>query len=84
MRIALWRFPLTTPMRMIDRVHHNSTRLWSDAKPPRPACFSETDILVVNISNVPNGCIAIHREVSDFSGWKLHLGDLSLFCHQLD
>ena len=54
MRVSLPGFPLTTAVRVVDRVHDHPTYMRALPFPSRTTSFSNDDILVINIANLAN------------------------------
>src|SRR5205085_6763228 len=49
----------TAAMRMVHRIHHNAAVCRTDAHVTRPARFPDRHILMVQISNLPDGRAAV-------------------------
>ena len=71
-------FTLTTTMRMINRVHGNTTGLRTFTEPAITACLTNLDILVISITNLADCCTTILVNEANLTRRKTQLSILSL------
>ena len=55
MGITLTRLPLSTAVRVIDRIHDDATNMGTLSLPSRASCLTNHHILMVDISDLPDG-----------------------------
>jgi hypothetical protein len=55
MGITLSRFSFAATMRVVDRIHHYTAHIRAPAQPSIPTCLPDINILMIRISNLPDG-----------------------------
>jgi len=75
--------PLAASMWMIDRVHGDAPYFRTLAKPARTAGFSQGDVLMVKVANLPDCSIATLQNHTHFTGRKFDLRIFAFLGHQL-
>ena len=55
MGVTLSRLSFSATMRVVDRDHHNTAYILVSAQPSRPTCLPDINILMIRISNLPDG-----------------------------
>ena len=83
MWIPLPRLSLAASMRMIDRVHHHPSHMWSLSFPTTPTGLPDTDILVIDISDLPDGRHTDSQDSAHFPGFQTHLYIIAIPPHDL-
>jgi hypothetical protein len=58
MGITLSRFSFAATMRVVDRIHHDTSHIRTSTHPSHTACLPDINILMVRIPNLPNRCHA--------------------------
>jgi hypothetical protein len=58
-------------MRVIDGIHRDATDGRPDAQPPRNTRFSMYNILVFQVANLADRCVALLAHDPDFTGRQL-------------
>jgi hypothetical protein len=58
MGVTLSRFSFTATMRVVDRIHHDTTHTRTSAQPSIAAGLPNINILVIRIPNLSDGCHA--------------------------
>jgi hypothetical protein len=54
MGVSLSRFPFTTAMWVVDRIHHNTAHVRASAQPSHPTSLPNINILMIRIPNLPD------------------------------
>src|SRR6476469_10447018 len=75
------RLAFTAAMRMVNRVHRNTAIMRPLAQPARASSFADGDVLMVDVTDLPNRRHAVLRNFAGFTRWQLHQGILAFFCH---
>jgi hypothetical protein len=83
MGITLPRLSFAAAMRVVDRIHHDTTHMRASAQPSIPTCLPHINILMVRIANLPNGRHARRKDSPHFTGPESHLDILAITSHDL-
>src|SRR5690606_16908388 len=75
---------LTTTVRVVDRVHHDTTDGRALALPPGPACLTPVDVGVLGVADLADRGAVAHVHVADLAGRHTQLGVRTLLGDQLD
>jgi hypothetical protein len=67
-------FALSTTIRMVDRVSGDTAINWANATMARTPGFAKNHVLVLDVSHLTEGGVAIFMDPSDLTGWKANLG----------
>lgn len=76
-------FPLSSAMRVVHWIHGNTPNVGFAPQPPISPCFANADILVFQISHLPDSGLAAERNHADFTGRQLDLRVPTFFGHDL-
>jgi hypothetical protein len=68
---------------MVDRIHHHASHVRSLSFPPAPTRFSYTDILMIEISNLPNRRHTGPQDSPHLTGLQPHLHIVTFASHNL-
>ena len=71
-------------MRVVNRVHHNTTDGRADALPAHAACFTPANVDLVGVSDLTNGCATANIHAADLGGGHTQHGVAAFFTKQLD
>src|SRR5579871_306259 len=80
---AARRFALTASMRMVDGVHRDAAIVRRLAQPASPSRFTQRDVFVVQITNLPHGRHALRQHAPHFTRRQLQQRDAAFFRNQL-
>src|SRR6185312_12969780 len=80
---ADWRAPLTTTMRVIDRIHHRATHMWAAPQISRATSFADAHVLVIEIAHLAHRRHAVEMEAPLFARRQTHHCVVALLRHQL-
>lgn len=83
MRVALTGFPLSTPVRMVNRIHDDASHMRPAAEPARPARLSNADILMIHIADLSDRRHAGRKDAAHFSRLESHLDVFPVSPHDL-
>src|SRR5215212_8485701 len=75
---------LTTTVRVVDRVHGDTTDGRALALPPHPAGLAPVDVGLLGVANLADGGAAAHVDVADLPGGHPELGVGPVLGDQLD
>src|SRR5215469_1994689 len=73
----------TAAVRMIHRIHRHASHRWPTTMPPRPTRFAVRHVLMIQISELPDGRHAIHRKLPSLTRRQLHQSDLAFLAQKL-
>ena len=73
----------TTTMRVIVRVHYGTSYCRSDTHVSFSTCFTDLDVLVVEVADFTDRCSASDVDFSNFSGRQSYLSESAFLSHQL-
>src|SRR5262245_1464276 len=73
----------TSAMRMIHRIHHDTTDGRSNSHVSGSSGLSDGDVLMIEISDLTDGRRAIHIHQSHFARWEFHVSISSFFSDDL-
>src|SRR5688572_12263248 len=65
----------TTTMRVIDRVHGDTTDGRANALPPLTTGLAPVDVRLLGVADLADRCAAAHVDVADFAGGQAQLGE---------
>ena len=83
MRIALPGLSLTAAVRMVDRIHDDSTNVWPTAEPSRAPRFADGNILMIEIADLPDGRHTGSQNSPHLPGLQSHLHIAFFAAHNL-
>src|SRR5262245_16961170 len=83
MRIPLAGFSFATTVRMIDRIHGNPTHMRPASPPTRTSCFPDTNVLMVDITDLADRGQTGAQNPSHFTGLQADLNVVSISSHNL-
>ena len=83
MGIALTGFSFAAPVRMVDWIHDYAAHMRPLAFPSIPPCLSNCEILMVDISDLADGCHTSTKDPSHLAGLKPHLHIITIAPHHL-
>src|SRR5687767_13338225 len=75
---------LTTTVRVVDRVHGDTTDGRALALPPHAAGLAPVDVGLLGVAHLTDGCAAAHVDVADLARRHAQLRVATLTGHQLD
>src|SRR6476469_5778768 len=78
------RLTLATTMRVVDRVHRDTTDGRADALPAHTAGLTPVDVRLLGVADLADGCAAAHVNVADFAGRQTQLGEAAFLGNELD
>jgi hypothetical protein len=70
-------------MWMIDRVHNDTADMWTLSLPSVSSGFSHRNVLVIDVSNLPDGRHTGPQDPPHFSGLQANLDVISVTAHHL-
>src|SRR5262252_8493844 len=56
----------TTAVRVIHRIHHNASNRRPNSHVPHASRLTQSDVLMIQIADLPNGRHAVHVDETDF------------------
>src|SRR5215470_12237389 len=74
---------LATTMRMVYRIHRNSAVYWPPPQPARAPSLADRNVLVIQISHLPDRRHAILRDFASLARRQFYQGIIALFRYQL-
>src|SRR3954466_7750632 len=74
---------LTAAERVIDRVHRHAADVRADAQPPAAAGLADRDVLVVEITDLPDRRVALDVDLARLARRHLDRGVLAFLGHHL-
>ena len=83
MRIPLAGFTFAAAMRMIDWVHNDTTDMRAFSLPSVASGFSYRNVLVIDISNLPDRRHARPQDPAHFPGLQANLDIIPVTAHHL-
>src|ERR1700674_2619362 len=78
-----FRLALATAMRMVYRVHRDSTHVTALAEPSRAPGLADRNIFMIEIADLADSGAAIRLHHPLLARWQLKESHLALFRHQL-
>src|SRR5690349_12708482 len=78
------RLTLATTVRVVDRVHGDTTDGRANALPPHTAGLAPVDVRLLGVADLADGCAAAHVNVADFAGRQTQLGEAAFLGNKLD
>src|SRR6202012_16379 len=75
---------LTTTVRVVDRVHHDTTDGGALALPAHPAGFTPVDVGLLGVADLTDGGAAAHVAATDFTAGHTQRGVGAFLTQQLD
>src|SRR4051812_34198082 len=76
--------PLTTAVRVVHRVHGDTTDGRALALPPHPACLAPVDVRLLGVTHLADGGAAAHVDVADLARRHAQLRQPALTGDELD
>ena len=73
----------TAAVRVIDRIHRNTSVGGANPHPAIATRLTNLDILVISVGKLSNRRVATSMKQADFTARHLHLAILAFFRHQL-
>jgi hypothetical protein len=67
---------------VIYRVHRDTTRMRPAAKPTTTPCLAETNVHMVDITDLANDSFTIHVNEPDFARWQADMGIFTFLRHK--
>jgi hypothetical protein len=83
MRITLTGLTLSSTMRMIDRVHDNTTNVGTLPLPSSPASLTDAHVFVIDIADLTDRRHAGRQDLPHFSGLQTNLNIVAIAPHDL-
>ena len=83
MRVALSRLPFATSVGMIDRIHYDAADVRAATQPAIAPCLPNCDVLMIQISNLPDSRHAGGQNPAHFPGLKPNLHVVAITAHHL-
>src|ERR671913_1717075 len=75
---------LATTVRVVDRVHGDTTHGRADALPALAAGLAPVDVRLLGVADLADGRAAAHVNVADFAGRQTQLGEAAFLSNELD
>lgn len=75
---------LTTTVRVVDRVHRDTTHGRADALPAHAAGLAPVDVRLLGVADLADGCAAAHVDATDFTGRHTQRGVAAFLTEELD
>src|SRR5579863_2655912 len=83
LRMVSFRLALATAVRMVNRVHRNSTHVTALAEPSRAPGLADRNVFVIEIADLADSRAAIRLHHPLLARRQLEQRHLALFGHQL-